>query len=45
LNERKLELLLDPEVMAVLEKHRAKAAAAPTSRTRTISNSGNPFLS
>ena len=40
LNERKLELLLDPEVMAVIEKHRSK----PVTRNRTLSNSGNPFL-
>lgn len=40
LNERKLELLLDPEVMAILEKHKSK----PTNRTRTLSNSSNSYM-
>ena len=42
LNERKLELLLDAEVISVLEKHRSKPTSS--SRHRTISNSGNSFL-
>jgi hypothetical protein len=36
LNERKLELLLDPEVISVLEKHRLKPMPQ---RNRTLSNS------
>lgn len=41
LNERKLELLLDPEIMAVLEKHRLKPNPG---RNRTLSNSSSGFV-